>query len=178
MLNIFKQICPKSQKKIHFACYLSTPQERKAVVPGEPVQASHYWNSEQNKLLCQSWAHSSPSAWKAFPLCIPSTIPPYLEGIQFFEVSVPCSLLPMELITFPVYFCTLLGPITMHLRFILIAWTRHAYNKFKHYLDIHNENRVFSLFPPIPVNHLVCILPAQFLHFNMYILTKLQHCHI
>lgn len=159
-------------------CYLSAPQEEKLWCPESWYKLVTI--ETQNKTSCFVSPeyilvplHEKPSNYVP-----PQLFPCYLGGIQFFEISVPCPLLPMELITLPLYFYILLVPITMHLHFILTAWTIHAYNKFKHYLDIYNENRVSSLFPSIPVNHLVHIFPAQFLYLNIYILTKLQNCHI
>lgn len=84
-----------------------------------------------------------------------------------------CSLIPTLHETFPPHFYMLLVPNTMNLLFTVIAWTRHAYDKFKHYLHIYNKNRVLSSLPP--VNHLVCLLPVQFLFLNTHPFIGIDH---
>lgn len=121
------------------ACYLSTFQEGKAVVPKELVYlvTTETPNKRRGSI---SLGHILVSpAWKAFSLSL--HFPLLLGKEKNLSKNVPWPLLSMELITFPLYFYMSLVSITTYLLFILIAWTVYASNWFKHYLDIYSKNR-------------------------------------
>lgn len=133
ILNIFQQIYSRSQKKIRLHVTSPLPRKEKPWCP--EIEYKLATIETQNKTSCfVSLGHILVPLRKKPSPCSP-----------------PLSLLPRR---------KRRRKKNLSKSVLLIAWTIPASNKFKHYLDIYNQNKVLSLLPPTPVNHLASILPA------------------